>query len=296
VPRNDGEAVRAITILKALKTPHLIVSNQAWGASLEGEAIFSIPEGVKRIVTFEIPGPTFEKTFRDGGIEVVTIDHHSYKTAPGREKPISSLEQLAQLIGWPMSGVDVAVALNDRGFVPALRGAGLDATSVSNIRSYDQVMQNVSKELNENTVSEKDASRRIDELTAKNLADVAKARTLIPNIPKTGALNIIDRDYGIDASVIIQELAIQSPTGVVNTLEISSKKIGFTGSPKVANLLKTFDYTQFGYGSDAYQAYAVGNPPSLLMGFKPIIPPTGETDLIPKRVVDAVKKMILDNL
>jgi hypothetical protein len=39
VPRNDGEAIRAVEILEALDAPHLRVSKQAWGATLEREGL-----------------------------------------------------------------------------------------------------------------------------------------------------------------------------------------------------------------------------------------------------------------
>ena len=39
VPKNDGEAKRALEILEALEAPHVLVSEQGWGATLDKEVL-----------------------------------------------------------------------------------------------------------------------------------------------------------------------------------------------------------------------------------------------------------------
>lgn len=273
IPANDGEAVRAAQILEAVKAPHLLVSHERWGVTLDKINLDSkILQQVKRVVIFEIPGVEIEDKLRAQGLEVIVIDHHAYKNLD-RRKPESSIEQLMQLIHWPMSRVDKAIAVNDRGYVPGLKAMGLSPTEIREIRKFDLKSQGRSPS-------------KIDEQTRL-------AQELIPQLnTKQGEIYILDFNTlpPIDEGILKQELAIQSPTGIVSSLTIKSDSIGFSGNPRIAQRLLALNFESLGYPEGSFAQYGGGDPnASMFFGFKPTQPPKGEPhSLIPKHLVEKI--------
>ncbi len=273
VPANDGEAIRAIQILQSSKAKHLRVSSQSWGAVLEKESILKekMPPEIKRIAFFEIPGVKEEEELRKMGYEVVFFDHHAYRDLD-RRRPESSLEQLANFINWPMSNADKAIAVNDRSYIPGLKQMGLTEKQIQNIRIFDLVSQGR---------SQKDIEKGIE-----------KARSAIATLRKIGSAFVLD-DPKLDGGIVKQELAIMSPTGIVNTLDLGDMNIGYSGSPAVVKKLLALDLTQFGYVDKTYARYGGGDEKnSMFFGFKPTVPPHGQTQLISYELVRAVEAIV----
>ena len=273
VPNNDGEARRAVEILQAAGAPHLQVSAQAWGATLEREPLRpDVLARVRRVVIFEIPGQKVEDSLRAQGLEVLVIDHHAYQGLD-RRRPEGSLEQLMGLIRWPMSAADEAIAVNDRGYIPGLKKLGLSADEIRAIRTQDLVAQ----------------GRSLTEIEGAT----GQAQGLIPSLPrlKNGTF-VLDR-VTADETILKQELAIQEPNGLVSTFEIRPDKLGFSGNPAAVQKLLELDYETLGYAPGAFAKYGGGDPKaSMFFGFKPKSPPQGETALIPERVLQQIRRVI----
>jgi len=278
LPHNDGESYRAAGILEMIRAPHVHLSEQKWGAKLGVEEISEKElHGIKRIVTFEMPGVEKELEFTGRGFEVVTIDHHIYQGL-NRFNEKSSLEQMMDYMGWKSTMEDHWVALNDRAFVPGLKTAGLSPSEIRAVRKFDYLAQGNAWNFLKRNI-------QAAEVRASELAE------------KDGFFRIVDEDVAF----VREELAIRSPNGVVNVFEIDRRnpaqgKMGFSGDPAVADMLVAFDYTQLGYEKGGFASYSVGSPPSKLYGFKATVPPAGERELLPKRVTDQIEKMLREKL
>lgn len=238
LPHNDGEAARACQILEAVKAPHVHISKQSWGATLDQEwpqlDLSNLKaKGIKRFVIFEIPGKAAlmgdpiekEELITKEGFELTIIDHHHYKWVE-RYKPVSSLEQLCQLIGWEMNEIDMAIAVNDRSYIPGLKSLGLSIDDIRKIRLFDLENQGNSRSY-------------IDK-------QIQISRSLIPELEskRLGELWILDQaEY--KQPYIVQELSIQSTIGLIHAFEIKPHKLGFSGDPDVVNQLMSRDYTHW---------------------------------------------------
>lgn len=115
-PINDGEAVQIAKILKD-KNVKTLITKQGWGASwdnLEPEIKKEIEELKNK--NFKIFGVELQGTAPEGA---VNIDHHCYD-GDDRSNEKSSLEQVADLIGYKLSLFEEFIAANDKGFIPAM--------------------------------------------------------------------------------------------------------------------------------------------------------------------------------
>ena len=115
-PVNDGEAVQIKNILekKNIKT---LITKQGWGASwseLEPEVKEKIKEYKNK--NYQIYGVELQGKAPEGA---KNIDHHRYD-GDDRTNEKSSLEQVAELIGYKLSLFEEFVAENDKGFIPAM--------------------------------------------------------------------------------------------------------------------------------------------------------------------------------
>lgn len=255
LPDNDGEAKRAIQILTALKAPHIHVSQQKWGATLDKEWQLidqAVLSKVKRVAIFEIPGTAAgkgeiiaaEQLICDRGLALDIIDHHYYDWVD-RYRPESSLEQLCAKIGWQMSAIDIAIAINDRSYIPGLISLGLNEAQIRAYRTFDLLAQ------------------------GKPLADIQKqqrkCQSLTEELKKTkrGNLWIIDQ-LRVDRAVLLQELALKSPDGLIQVFEMRPRKLGFSGNPEVCAHLKALDFASLGY---PYEAFNYGGGDGTVSGF-----------------------------
>lgn len=115
-PVNDGEAVQIAKILKE-KNIKTLITAQGWGASwsdLESE----IKEEIENLKNknFKIFGVELQGQAPEGA---KNVDHHCYD-GDDRSSDKSSLEQVADLIGYELTLYEQFVAANDKGFIPAM--------------------------------------------------------------------------------------------------------------------------------------------------------------------------------
>lgn len=115
-PVNDGEAVQIEKLLKE-KNIKTLITKQGWGASwanLEPEVKEKIKEYKNK--GYQIYGVELQGAAPEGA---ENIDHHRYD-GDDRTNELSSLEQVADLIGHELTLYEQFVAANDKGFIPAM--------------------------------------------------------------------------------------------------------------------------------------------------------------------------------
>lgn len=191
-PVNDGEAVE----IRNLLVDHgeeIIVTHQPWGASwirLEPEVMSKVeglleskPETI--IFGIELSGSALWKG--------QNIDHHCYKD-DDRSNPKSSLEQVAEMLGVQLNRYQTLIAINDKGWIPALEKFGASLDEIKIIRVQDRLAQGVTPDQE-----------------AQAVADIAVAewngRKVIVHCPKGSSSAITDRLYGqYDECLTVDEL------------------------------------------------------------------------------------------
>lgn len=141
IARNDGEAVAIIDIAVRLGFD-VRISDQPWGAMLEREPASTFLNLKETVIIVEMPGPDKEAELSRGH-RLIIIDHHKYPDLE-RSNPKSSLEQFADLIGYTLTGWEVGVALNDRGYISALVAGNYSPDEIQQIRRFDLVAQGYS--------------------------------------------------------------------------------------------------------------------------------------------------------
>jgi hypothetical protein len=301
VPTNDGEAVRILQILDAVKAPFVKVGRQNHGGRLQDEGWPSnrnqlnktlrkvrqqrlgtehdveLPD-VKRIVVIEIPGiskkgEAYEKSFEEKyGLEIVPVDHHSYEGVD-RYNPLSSLEQFASLIGWQMSRVDQMIAINDRSYIPGLRHAGFTSLEIR----YTQVYSAICAGLKPADIL--NGTRQVVEFL---------------NQQRITSEFIVFRDIKIDMTLLKQEIAMGSEQGFGNVLSIMrGNSLFFSGAPEAVIAIRGIDWQAHGYAPGTVKVSSGGDPRfSQYIGLKFIAPPEGHSRKLPEPVIDNVISII----
>lgn len=260
LPDNDGEAKRSRQILTGLAAPYLHVSDQKWGATLDAEwpkidkAIF---KKVNNVAIFEMPGTAahkgaaiaLEDEIRSLGLSLDIIDHHYYDWVD-RYKPVSSIEQLCAKIGWQLSPIDKAIAVNDRSYIPGLLALGLSEAEIRAYRAFDLIAQ------------------------GKSLKDIAKQQRKCISVidqlrqVKRGQLWIIEQ-LRVDRAILLQEISLQSPDGLIQVYESRPRKLGFSGHPFICEKLLNLDFASLGYPYAAFNYGGGDGTVSKFWGYKP---------------------------
>ena len=240
LPYNDGEAVRAVQILQALPAPHILISQQRWGAVLEKDMpalLAKLNEAIKTVCIVEIPGREVDATgqlkceqeLRACGLQVEIIDHHFYHWID-RTHALSSLEQLCAKIKWQLSDFDLQVAVNDRAWIPGLLALGLSLEQVRTVRNFDLRAQG--------HAAEKIATHTA---AAQRLLDAG-------GLQAQEGVYVLERSR-INAAVLSQELALRHADGRVNIFEGRKHKVNFSGHPAAVDALQQMDFSTLGYPS-----------------------------------------------
>ena len=238
LPYNDGEAVRAVQILRALPAPYILCSQQRWGAVLEKEMPAlraSLNAAIKTVCIVEIPGQEVdaagrlkcEQELRQRGLQVDIIDHHFYHWID-RSHELSSLEQLCAKINWQLSDFDLHVAVNDRAWIPGLLALGLTTEQVSTVRAFDLQAQG--------------------HLPAKIVAHTEAARHLLAagQLQAQEGVYVLEKSM-INSAVLSQELALRHEDGKVNIFIGRKHKVSFSGQPTAVDALRQVDLSNLGY-------------------------------------------------
>lgn len=201
-PVNDGEAVQIEKILKNenIKT---LITKQGWGASWDGLE----PEIKEKIESYK------NKNFKIFGVELQgkapegakNIDHHKYD-GDDRSSDKSSLEQVADLIGYELTLYDQFVAENDKGFIPAMISLAKTKnlskeqtqTLIQKVRLQDRAAQGITPE------QERIAEKAIEEAEVSDLLTVVR-------MAHSKTATVCDRLWGS-----YENLLILSEDGEVN--------------------------------------------------------------------------------
>jgi hypothetical protein len=144
VPLNDAEAFEIVNLLKS-KAERVLVSQQGWGATwaaLEASVNFELESFRSQYSDGEIIGVELGGPNRFGARD---LDHHLYDNAD-RRHPLSSLEQVAELLGLHLDRHQQLVAANDRGYIPAMQRLGANAAEISDVRAQDRRYQGLTEE------------------------------------------------------------------------------------------------------------------------------------------------------
>ena len=202
------------------------------------------------------------------GIDVDIVDHHHYSWVD-RYHCASSLEQLCAKIGWKMDERDLAIAVNDRSHICGLKKMGYSATQIRHIRRYDMMAQG-------------HGSSYIEK-------QIALAHTLLPPLEKAKIEDLwIFRNVRAHSAVLLQEIALRSPYGMVHVFEIRPHKLGFSGKPAVVDQLLREDFSRHGC-RDGYSSYGGGDSSlSKFWGFKPAHPEEVIRDVMERSVLDTI--------
>lgn len=134
-PCNDGESRLIMEIARRLSFD-VRISKQGWGAVLSQEPDETFADLKKNVIIIEMPGVRKEKELKDKGHSLFVIDHHTYHDMD-RSFCVSSLEQFACLISYNLDRWEMGIALNDRGYIPALRKNGYSEEEILKIRQFD---------------------------------------------------------------------------------------------------------------------------------------------------------------
>lgn len=260
LPNNDGEANRSIQILNALNAPYIHVSQQKWGATLNQEwslidlTLFS---KVKNVAIFEIPGIAekegdkilFEEKIKEKNLNLDIIDHHYYEWV-NRYSPKSSIEQLCEKIGWQLNDTDKAIAVNDRSYIPGLKSMGLSIEEIRRVRTFDLVAQ----------------GKKISDIKRQ----IVKSKILIDQLVKSKIGNLwIIENIKLDRAILLQEIALRSEDGLTQVFESRNLKLGFSGNPKVCDLLLNMNFKEKGFPHPYYNYGGGDGTVSKFWGFKP---------------------------
>lgn len=161
-PTNDLEALEIRDILTNARET-LLITAQPWGATwsnLEPPVVHSIqsfraasPESL--IYGIELAGPN--------PFGATNVDHHIY---PGddRRSPLTSLEQVAAILGVTLTRDQTLVAINDRSWTPGLLEAGATPEQIRSIRARDRQAQGVTKADEDRAAHDLDSARQVSGL------------------------------------------------------------------------------------------------------------------------------------
>lgn len=214
-PVNDGESVQIEKILKE-NNIETLVTKQGWGASWANLE----PEIKEKIESYK------NKEYQIFGVELQggapegakNIDHHRYD-GDDRTNELSSLEQVAELIGHKLSLFEEFVAANDKGFIPAMyelaktKNLSKEQTEelIQKVRLQDRAAQGITPE------QERIAEKAIQEAEVSDLLTVVR-------MSHSKTATICDRLYG----------------GYKNLLVISDDgEVNFFGSRRVIEKLSS---------------------------------------------------------
>ena len=267
LPYNDGEAVRAAQILQALPAPHLLVSQQRWGAVLEKEmpalraklgaqqASVSKARAIKTICIVEIPGQEVDATgqlrseqeLRTQGWQIDIIDHHFYQWID-RSHPLSSLEQLCAKINWQLSEFDTHIAINDRSWIPGLLAHGLTHAQVREVRAFDLQAQGHSAEKIARHTQAAQCWLDAGNVQASRVRKNTHYPQACSPTSMHDTLYVLGKSR-VNSTILSQELALRHKDGLVNIFEGRKHKFHFSGHPAVVATLCASDFQELGYPS-----------------------------------------------
>lgn len=155
VPLNDSETEEIARLLQG-RDEQVLISHQRWGARwarLEQE----LQREIQRFQARHPGAPVYGIELAGGNdFGARDIDHHRYEDGD-RTNALSSLEQVAAILNVELDRWQTLVALNDRGYIPAMEAFGASPEEVAAVRRADRRAQGL---------TEHDEQRAVEDLRA----------------------------------------------------------------------------------------------------------------------------------
>jgi hypothetical protein len=145
-PRNDAESATIIEILRKSGFEVRISKQQTWFCPLDNEPDETFENLKEIVVIVEMPGLESEARLAEKH-EVIIVDHHGYPSLGlNRENSRSSIEQVAELIGYELSDFEKGVSINDQEYIYGLIKNDYSEEVIKKIRALDLKMQGYTEE------------------------------------------------------------------------------------------------------------------------------------------------------
>jgi hypothetical protein len=123
-----------------------VARQEGWFCPLENEPEGTFENLKKNVVIVEMPGLESEEKLRRKH-RVIIVDHHGYPSLGiERENVKSSIEQVAELIGYKLSRFELGIAINDQEYIYGLIEKGYSEEEIKEIRGLDLKMQGYKEE------------------------------------------------------------------------------------------------------------------------------------------------------
>jgi hypothetical protein len=235
-PQNDGESKTIVGICRKLGVD-LRVSDQSWGATLDREPAENL-QNLKRVLAIvEMPSPQLEEKFRQKGHQVIPVDHHYY-IAMGldRRQPLSSLEQIAELLNYQLNRVEMGIAINDRSYIFGLLQAGYSVEEILEIRQFDLRAQGISAE------------------------QILKVKEALKNSEIRLGITILRTEF-VNAGFAQDFLVLENPAEIRDLLILGGnpvRKVQFYGDPQKVEMLA--DLGEWIGGGDKSKFWGTNHP------------------------------------
>ncbi len=145
-PCNDAESATVIGILRRQGFDVRISKQKTWFCPLDKEPDETF-DGLKTtVVIMEMPGLETEKRLSEKH-KVIIVDHHGYPSLGiNRENSKSSIEQIADLIGYELDNFESGVSINDQEYIYGLVKNDYSENEIKKIRALDLKMQGYTDE------------------------------------------------------------------------------------------------------------------------------------------------------
>lgn len=145
-PRNDAESATIIDVLKRHNFDVRISRQKTWFCPLDKEPNETFDNLKENVVIVELPGLKSEEKLAKSH-KVIIVDHHGYPSLGiNRENPKSSIEQIADLIGYELDHFERGVSINDQEYIYGLVKNSYSEDEIKKIRALDLRMQGYTEE------------------------------------------------------------------------------------------------------------------------------------------------------
>lgn len=145
-PRNDAESATIIDILKKQNFDVRISKQKTWFCPLEKEPDKTFDDLKDTIVIVEMPSLKAEKRLSEYH-SLIIVDHHGYPSLGiNRENSRSSIEQVAELIGYELNHFEKGISINDQEYIYGLIKNDYSEEEIKEIRELDLQMQGYTAE------------------------------------------------------------------------------------------------------------------------------------------------------
>lgn len=229
-PNNDAESRTIVDICRRIGVD-VRVSQQPWGATLDQEPEINLRNLKRIVIAVEMPSLQKESELEESGHQVVVVDHHSYpRLNLDRRKPVSSLEQVAESLGYQLDRWEQGVAINDREYIFGLLDAGYSIEEIQELRRYDLESQGVPRE------------------------KIETVKAALKTAPVKSGITILQLDF-VNAGFAQDFLVMENPWQVRDLLILGGnpvRKVQFYGDPSKVERLADLGEWMGGSGKSRF--------------------------------------------